>query len=118
MREVTGAPPPEAIMGTTGDVVTGFVGTEFRITGVKTMHRVAMVFTGVYSAGPNSYSNLGSQATCEFVYQLDMLIKKERSVNYYWIKGPCILCWAAWPMLIDLNKVAGRGRGDPTMILA
>ena len=98
--------------------VTGFVGTEFRIAGVKTMHRDAKVFTGVYSAGPNSYTNQGLQAKCEFVYQLDMLIKKERSRSYHWVKGPCILCWAAWPMLFDFNKVAGRGCGDPTIILA
>merc|ERR1712070_646839 len=101
VREVTGVPPPETIMGANGDVVTGFVGTEFRIAGVKTMHRVAKVFTGVYSAGPNRYTNQGLQAKCEFVYQLEMPIRKERSWCYHWVKGPCILCWAAWGMLYD-----------------
>ena len=99
-------------------MVTGFVGTEFRIAGVKTMHRVAKVFTGVYSAGPNSYTNQGLQAKCEFVYQLEMSIRKERSRSYHWVKGPCILCWAAWPMLYDFNKAAGRGCGVPTGMLA
>ena len=80
-------------------------------------HRVAKVFTGVHSAGPNSYSNVGLQARCEFVYQLDVKIKKARQRDAYWAKGPCILCWAAWPMLMDFNKVAGRGCGDPTMLL-
>ena len=117
VREVTGAPPPETIMGANSDVVTGFVGTEFRIAGVKTMHRDAKVFTGVYSAGPNSYTNQGLQAKCEFVYQLEMSIRKERSGDYQWIKGPCILCWAAWGMLFDFNKTAGRECGFPIVML-
>lgn len=90
------------------------MGKEYEIKGAK--HSVAKGFTGVHSSGPKSYSNVGLQAQCEFVYQFDVKIKKTHHRDGYWTKEPYILSWEARGMLKGLHREVARECGEPIKV--